>query len=236
MSSRDQSFDLLKIAAGLLVAIVIFFVIANRPLVRDTSKFADMKHYQAANRLLGDQADRVVFIGDSITDFWNLSSSFPGQPYVNRGIAGQASSQILLRFHQDVIDLHPKAVVILTGINDLGGVAGPMELEQIQSNYEAMLEIARSHQIKVIFGSLLPVSKIHAHKHPSNKILALNAWLRSYCVRSGAIYLDYFSRMVDEDGLLRRELSDDGLHPNAKGYGIMASSVEAAMNEEAAFR
>jgi acyl-CoA thioesterase-1 len=193
-----------------------------------------MRRYQDGNRLLHERTDRIVFIGDSITELWNLSMFFPGRSYVNRGIDSQTTYQIVLRFHQDVLDLHPKAVVILAGINDLGGKMGHVSLEQTESNYEAMAEMAMSHKVEVIFASVLPVAEARAEKLPPERILALNAWLKSYCAHSGATYLDYFSRMVDERGFLQTRLSDDGVHPNAQGYELMASTAESAIQRRVA--
>jgi lysophospholipase L1-like esterase len=145
---------------------------------------------------------------------------------------------MLLRLRQDVIDLHPRVVIILAGTNDIAGNTGPMRTEDIEANYASMAELARAHNIKVIFASVLPVhnyapqsQELFAERSPQ-KILELNRWLKSYCSSSanGCAYLDYFSAMVDEHGLLRKELADDGLHPNAAGYKIMAPLAQAAID------
>ena len=182
--------------------------------------------------------NRVVFFGDSITDMWKLDEYFPGKPYINRGIGGQTTPQMLVRFRQDVIDLQPKVIVILAGTNDIAGNTGPMRLEDIEANYASMAELARAHDIHVVFSSVLPVhnytpqSQDFFAQRPPEKILELNRWLKNYCAANGLIYLDYFTPMVDDKGLLKRELADDGLHPNAAGYKFMAPLAEAAIAKE----
>jgi lysophospholipase L1-like esterase len=202
--------------------------------------FGELKRYREADAALAPPAaeqNRVVFIGDSITDYWRLPDYFPGKPYVvfNRGIDGQTTPQMLVRFRQDVIDLHPKVVVILAGTNDVAGVTGPTRNEDIEANYASMAELARLHHIRVVFASLLPVNnytedaKESFALRPRKRILALNAWLKDYCEKNGLAYLDYFSAMVDDKGMLRRDLSDEGLHPNVAGYKIMAPLAEKAI-------
>ena len=187
----------------------------------------------AANLVPG----RVVFMGDSITDIWDLAASFPGKPYVNRGISGQTTEQMLLRFQQDVINLHPAAVVILAGTNDIAGNTGPISVGEIENNFSAMGAIARANNIPVIVASITPVhdyterSKRFFAERPMEKIRNLNAWLKQYAARNHYIYVDYFTPMLDEHGLLKRELADDGLHPNAQGYALMAKMLEAAIEQ-----
>jgi len=178
---------------------------------------------------------RVVFIGDSITDLWDLSKSFPGKPYVNRGIGSQVTAQMLLRFHQDVIALRPKAVVILAGINDITGFLQQETPEQIEANFEAMADLADRHGIRVVFESVLPVNDYSDNargmldqRDPAT-IHALNAWLAVFCHRRGYAFADYHPVMADERGLLRRELTQDGVHPLAAGYARMAPIAEAAI-------
>ena len=192
--------------------------------------FAELGHYRAANARLPPPAAgerRVVFFGDSITEAWPIERAFPGKPYVNRGISGQTTSQLLLRLHEDVIDLGARAVVVLAGTNDIAGNTGPISLEEIEENFEATAELARVHGVRVIFSSILPVhnytpgSELNFELRPPEKIVALNHWLERYCRANGLVYLDYFSAMVDEHGLMRRELADQGLHPNAAGYAVM---------------
>ena len=147
---------------------------------------------------------------------------------MNRGISGQTTAQMVVRFRQDVIDLHPKVLVVLGGTNDVAGVTGRTRDEEIEVNYASMAELARAHNIRVVFSSLLPVynytedAKESFTLRPRETILALNAWLKSYCASNGLVFLDYFSALLDDKGMLRRDLSDDGLHPNPAGYKIMA--------------
>jgi lysophospholipase L1-like esterase len=203
-----------------------------------TDDYGQLARYREANAALGTPAageNRVVFFGDSITDIWKLADSFPGKPYVNRGISGQTTPQMLVRFRQDVIDLHPKVVVILAGTNDIAGNTGPMRNEDIEANFESLAELARVHDIRVVYSSVLPVhnyterAKDFFAQRPPARILALNAWLKDYCAKNGIVYLDYFSALVDDKGMLKKELADDGLHPNAAGYKIMAPLAEAAI-------
>jgi lysophospholipase L1-like esterase len=196
-----------------------------------TDDFGEMKRYREADAALAPPApseNRVVFLGDSITDYWKLADSFPGKPYINRGIDGQTTPQMLVRFRQDVIALHPRVLVVLAGTNDVAGVTGPTRNEDIEANYASMAESARLHHIRVVFASLLPVNnytedaKESFSLRPRERLLALNAWLKDYCAKNGFVYLDYFTSVVDDKGMLRRDLSDEGLHPNASGYKIMA--------------
>jgi lysophospholipase L1-like esterase len=205
--------------------------------------FGQLKRYREADAALKPPApgeNRVVFFGDSITDIWHLDEYFPGKGYINRGIGGQTTPQMLVRFRQDVVDLQPKVVIILAGTNDIAGNTGPMRLEDIEADYASLAELARVHGIKVIYCSVLPVHNyterakdFFAQRSPE-KILQLNRWLKNYCAvaANGCVYLDYFSAMVDEHGLMKKELADDGLHPNAAGYKIMAPMAEAAIERE----
>jgi len=201
--------------------------------------FGERYLYAPANKALGPPRPgerRVVFLGDSITDKWNLARSFPGKPYVNRGIGSQVTAQLVLRFHQDVIDLKPAAVVILAGVNDVQGFLQRETPEQIEANYEAMAEMADAHRIRVVFGSLLPVNNyteqarnVLAERQPE-ELRALNAWLRRFCAERGYGYADYYAALVDAHGLLARELSTDGVHPLAAGYARMAPVAQAAIS------
>jgi lysophospholipase L1-like esterase len=205
-----------------------------------TDDFGELKRYREANAALKPPApgeNRVVFLGDSITDMWRLEDYFPGKPYLNRGIDGQTTPQMLVRFRQDVIALHPRVLVILAGTNDVAGVTGRTRDEDIEANYASMAELARLHHIRVVFASLLPVNnytedaKESFALRPRERLLALNTWLKDYCAKNGFVYLDYFSAMVDDKGMLRRDLSDEGLHPNTSGYKIMAPLAEAAVEK-----
>jgi lysophospholipase L1-like esterase len=181
--------------------------------------------------------NRVVFMGDSITDAWPMAKSFTGKPYINRGIGGQTTPQMLIRFRPDVIDLDPKVVVILAGTNDIAGNTGPMTLAEIEGNLRTMSELAKLHGIQVVMSSVLPVndyterSKLFFPLRPPAQILELNGWIKDYCSKTGCIYLDYFSAMVDDKGLLKAELASDGLHPNEKGYALMAPMAQKAIDQ-----
>ena len=207
--------------------------------------WAQLARYREPNTKVAAPArneDRVVFMGDSITDGWGRqdpSQFFPGKPYINRGISGQTTPQMLIRFRPDVVALNPKVVVILAGTNDLAGNTGPSTPAMIQDNLSSMADLARSHGIRVVLASLLPVSD-YGHnregkpinqttRRPPAQILALNDWLKKYAGAAGLTYLDYFTAMVDEKGMLKQELSDDGLHPNSKGYAVMMPLAEQAI-------
>jgi lysophospholipase L1-like esterase len=189
----------------------------------------------------GKNEARVVFMGDSITDSWDdpkYGGFFPGKPYIDRGISGQTTPQMLVRFRPDVIALQPKVVVILAGTNDLAGNTGPMTLEAIQDNLVSMAELARANHMRVVLASLLPVSDyemrdgkpiIQTTRRSPEKIRALNEWIKRYATENKETYLDYYSAMIDDKGFLKDELSDDGLHPNAKGYVVMAPLAEQAI-------
>jgi lysophospholipase L1-like esterase len=205
-----------------------------------TDDFGQLARYREANAALAPPAageKRVVFVGDSITDYWKLADYFPGKPYINRGVDGQTTPEMLVRFRQDVIDLHPQVVVVLAGTNDIAGVTGRTLNEDIEANYASMAELAHAHGIRVVFASVLPV---HNYTHdaeesfalrPRDRILALNKWLQDYCAKNHFVYLDYFSALVDERGMLNRLLADDGLHPTNAGYKIMAPLAEKAIQQ-----
>jgi lysophospholipase L1-like esterase len=206
------------------------------------NNYANYGRYRDANAQLQPPAtneDRVVFMGDSITDGWKLAEHFPGKPYVNRGISGQTTSQMLLRFRPDVIDLKPKVVVILAGTNDISGNTGLMTLEAIQGNLASMVDLARANGINVVLSSVMPVSDynknaagnqiIQTVRRPPEKIAALNAWIKKLCADRKLVYLDYFSAMADDKGFLKADIANDGLHPNAKGYELIKPLAEAAI-------
>ena len=201
--------------------------------------FGELNRYHDANAQLNSigSANRVVFFGDSITDAWKLDTYFPGKGYINRGIGGQTTPQMLIRFRQDVIDLSPKVVVILAGTNDIAGNTGPMTVEQTESNFASLAELARAHSIRVVFSSVTPVHNYITQRQSfflqrsPEKILELNRWLRNYCEQNKLIFLDYFGAMVDDHGLMKENLADDGLHPNDAGYRIMAPLAEAAIEK-----
>jgi lysophospholipase L1-like esterase len=198
--------------------------------------FGNLARYLAADRRLGPApagTDRVVFIGDSITEGWKLEDSFPGKPYVNRGISGQTSSQILLRFRQDAIDLHPKVVVILAGTNDLAENTGPATLTQIEGNLESMAELATASHIAVVLCSVLP--SVHYWWHPqlpnpAARIATLNQWLKAYAASQHYPYVNYYAAMKDAKGGLKRSLSPDGVHPSPAGYAVMTPLAQAGID------
>lgn len=181
----------------------------------------------------GPVAGRVVFLGDSITDIWKLENFFPAKPYVNRGISGQTTEQMLVRMFPDVIDLHPAALIILAGTNDIAANTGPETAAMVEENLEAMTELAQAHGIKVILCSLTPVSDYTKYQQtqsrPPSDILALNRWLRAYAAQVHAVYCDYYGATVDAQGRFRAGFSDDGLHPNPRGFALMAPVAAAAI-------
>ena len=208
--------------------------------------------YHAADENLKKQPaePRVVFMGDSITDMWKLDQSFPSRPYVNRGISGQTTAQMLVRIYPDVIDLKPAAVVILAGTNDIARNTGPETATMVEENLMAMTELAQKHGIKVILCSLTPISDyaeappnvdnppppgasgpklVQSARRPPAQILELNTWIKKYAAGVGAVYADYFSAVVDGNGMLKDGLSADGLHPNKQGYALMAPVAQAAI-------
>lgn len=186
----------------------------------------------------------VVFLGDSIFEYWNnpkLSNFFSNTAYVNRGISAQTTPQVLLRLRSDVIDLKPKVMILLVGVNDIGANTGPITPEETRDNIASIAELATLHHIKVIFGSMLPVSDYRFDgkdprgpqtvKRPLDKIRALNQWIKTYAQKNNHGFIDYFSVLVDKNGKLNRELSNDDLHPNAEGYALMTPLTEEAIKE-----
>ena len=201
--------------------------------------WAQLGRFRAADQALpATEPGRVVFYGDSITDAWeyNGGSFFPGKPYVNRGISGETTPQMLVRFRQDVVDLHPEAVVILAGTNDIAGNTGPSTPEMIEDNFKSMTEIAKANGIRVILASVTPVAKYPWRPEIADvpaKIAVLNAWLKDYCAQEKLTYLDYWTAMAGPDGGMKPGISKDGVHPNGAGYAIMQPLAEAAIAEGA---
>jgi lysophospholipase L1-like esterase len=203
---------------------------------RMRNDWAALQRYRQANDSLPPPAAgerRVVFMGNSITDSWAhfFPQMFPGKAYVGRGISGQTTPQMLVRFRQDVIALKPAVVVILAGTNDIAGNTGPSTLEMIEDNLMSMTELAHANGIRVVLSSVLPVYDYpwRPGLQPAAKIIALNAWMKSYAARVGAVYLDFHSAMSDERQGLRSDLTRDGVHPNEAGYRIMAPLAEKAI-------
>jgi len=196
--------------------------------------WAQLGRYRADNAALlppapGEQ--RVVFYGDSITDAWPIARFFPGRPYINRGISGQTTPQMLVRFQQDVVHLKPAAVIILAGTNDIAGNTGPETPEMIEDNLTSMAAIAKYYDIKVIFASILPAIAYpwKPGVHPADEIRALNTWLKDFARRDGDVYLDYYSALADAEGGMKPGLSKDGVHPTPVGYAIMSPLAEGAI-------
>ena len=199
----------------------------------------DLARYAEANGTLAPPAageHRVVFMGDSITDAWiKLSPKFfADHPYIDRGISGQTTPQMLIRFQPDVIALKPEVVVILAGTNDIAGNTGPMTLEQIEDNLRSMAELGKVHGIRVVLSSVMPVTdaiRPQTARRPPEKIIALNAWIKEYCAGNGLVYLDYYSALLDDKAMFKKELTLDGLHPNPAGYAVMEPLAEKAIAE-----
>jgi lysophospholipase L1-like esterase len=198
--------------------------------------WAQLGYYRAKNATLAPPAageQRVVFFGDSITELWGRSwkASFGDKPYVDRGISGQTSSQMVVRFHQDVVDLRPAVVVILAGTNDIAENTGPMTPEATLDNFRAMLEMARANGIKVVVGSIPPAGDFPWRKglEPAPKIRALNEHLQAWCQSQGLVWVDYYSALTDADGGMKPGLSLDGVHPTPAGFALMTPLAEAGI-------
>lgn len=205
---------------------------------RTLKDWPNLARYRADNQSLAAPAPgekRVVFMGDSITDAWGRrygKTFLEGKPYVNRGISGQTTPQMLIRFRPDVIELKAKVVVILAGTNDIAGNTGPMTLEEIEANIMSMAELAKANDIRVVLSSVLPVCdyiRPQTERRPPEKIKALNVWMQAYAKKNKFVYLDYYPAMIDEQGAFKKELTYDGLHPNDAGYDIMGPLAEKAI-------
>ncbi len=243
----------IKILLGLLVLSFIALQVGARSTQDCASTLAALEQrLEAQRRLLSDWAglirygsentelprpapaeDRVVFLGDEITENWGRGKTkfFPGKPYLNRGIKGQTTPQMLVRFRQDVIKLNPKVVVILAGANDIASFHEPITQGMMAENITSIVELARANNIRVVLCSLTPINDHHAKQsslRPFGKIIGINNWLKDYAAQSGSVYLDYYSAMA-EGRNLKKELSNDGLLPNDAGYAVMAPLVEAAI-------
>jgi lysophospholipase L1-like esterase len=194
--------------------------------------FGQVAHYRAENQRLvaREEKDRVVFLGDSIIQSWDLGRSFPGHAYVNRGISAQTSAQMLVRFRQDVVALHPRAVVILAGTNDLAQNSAPETLEAMQSNMAAMVDMAHANGIRVVLATLPPFAvEEKGSTRLEARVPAHNQWLQEFCAGRKVTCADFYSSMADPAGRLRSDLSADGVHPNAAGYRVMTAQAEKAL-------
>lgn len=214
-----------------ILALSIFLGIAT------AQDWANLNKFKQENEKLASSPkdkNRIVFMGNSITEGWkNICPDFFKPEYINRGIGGQTTPQMLLRFRQDVINLQPKAVVILAGTNDIAGNTGPSTIEMIADNIASMAQLAKANNIKVILCSVLPAYDYpwSPNKNPVEKISKLNQWIKEYAAKNKFIYVDYYSPMVDERKGLKKEYSEDGVHPNLAGYNIMIPLVEAAIKK-----
>lgn len=209
---------------------------AAKTLADQLQDWNQLGRYYADNqrlRQLPPEPGRVIFLGDSITDGWKLAQYFPGKPYVNRGISGQTTPQMLVRLFPDVIALKPAALLVYAGTNDIAGNTGSSTLAMIEDNLQAITELAQAHGIKVILCSVTPISDYTSRKQtpqrPPADILRLNAWMREYAARAQATFADYYAALVDETGMLKDGFSGDGLHPNDKGYALLVPVAEAAI-------
>jgi acyl-CoA thioesterase I len=218
---------------------------AMRDLIAQDARLRDwpnLTRYRMANEELQrtGTAVAVVFLGDSITDAWDdegRGGFFPGKGYVNRGIGGQTTPQMLVRLRPDVLAHEPKVLVLLAGTNDIAGNTGPTTNEDIEQNLAAISELASAHGVKVVLAGILPISDYHQKpdvvaqviRRPMTRINAVNAWLRQYASKHGHVYLDYWPAVADARGMLKSEFSEDDLHPNAAGYAAMAPLAEAAI-------
>jgi len=209
---------------------------AAKSLADQLQDWNQLGRYYADNQSLQQlppDPGRVVFLGDSIIDGWRLAQYFPGKPYVNRGIGGQTTPQMLVRLFPDVIALQPAALLVFAGTNDIARNTGPSTLTMIEDNLQAIAELAQAHGIKVILCSVTPVSDYTARRQtperPPSDILKLNAWMREYAARANAVFADYYAALVDETGMLKQGFSGDGLHPNDKGYALLVPVAEAAI-------
>ena len=213
-----------------------FLLILIMAQITEAQDWANLNKYKMENDNLGLPAaneSRIVFMGNSITQGWieKRPQFFADKPFINRGISGQTTPQMLLRFRQDVIDLKPKVVVILAGTNDIAGNTGPSTLEMIMDNIKSMTEISKANGIKVIISSILPAFDYPWRRglNPNEKIPQLNTMIKNYCIENEIIYLDYFSAMVDNNNGLPSKYSSDGVHPNSEGYKVMEPLVEDAI-------
>jgi lysophospholipase L1-like esterase len=205
----------------------------QQKILNDWPNLARYRDENAKLTAPGSGENRIVFTGDSITDAWGRRyGKLPGTNSVNRGISGQTTPQMLIRFRPDVVALKPKVVLILAGTNDIAGNTGPMTLEAIEDNFMSMSDLAKANGIRVVMASVLPVCdsvRPQTARRPPEKIRALNTWIRDYAAKTGAVYLDYYSAMIGPDDLLKAELTYDCLHPNEAGYAIMAPLAEKAI-------
>lgn len=211
---------------------------AGQAQAQKVQDWPNLARYAAEDQALGAPAPgqhRVIFLGDSITDSWSgrFATAFPGKPYLDRGISGQTTPQMLLRFQQDVLALHPAAVVILAGINDIAGNTGPETEETIENNFRSMVTLAKAAHLHVVLCSLLPADRLPWNPSviPTEKVRALNQWLEALARREGLVYVDFYSAMTTATGGLQPALAKDAVHPNDSGYAVMEPLVEAGIRK-----
>ena len=225
----------MKIRKIILLMFIFLGLFANKTQAQD---WANLARYEAENATLKaptNTEQRIVFMGNSITEGWGTdSTSFMGENgYINRGISGQTTPQMLIRFRPDVVHLQPKVVVILAGINDIAQNTGPITIENIADNIFSMIEIAQANDIKVILCSVLPANHFPWREaiKPAEKVIQLNALLQAYAAENKIHYVDYFSAMADAENGLPKTLGYDGVHPNAAGYAVMEKLMRAAIDK-----
>nr|WP_321405350.1 SGNH/GDSL hydrolase family protein [uncultured Carboxylicivirga sp.] len=218
------------------ILILVSMILSNEYC--EAQDWANLERFRAENEKLDSptkKEKRVVFMGNSITQGWSFHNPefFEGKPYINRGIGGQTTPQMLIRFRPDVIDLKPKVVVILAGTNDIAGNTGPSTLDMIMDNIKSMAELAKANKIKVVLCSVLPAFEYawSPGKEPAEKIFELNKMIKEYAEANKMVYLDYYSHMVDEKKGLKSELTDDGVHPTKAGYEVMGPLAEEAIKK-----
>jgi lysophospholipase L1-like esterase len=220
-----------------ITALITLLIFMEQSLIAQNNDWANLNRYKDENFIIGSPAEnenRIVFMGNSITEGWMQINPefFECKPYINRGISGQTTPQMLVRFRQDVVNLKPKAVVILAGTNDIAGNTGPSTLEMIEDNIASMVEIAKANNIKVLLCSVLPAFDYpwKPGLNPAEKIVELNKWIKKYCEENDLIYVDYFTSMADDRNGLKKEYSEDGVHPNKEGYKVMSSIIVKYLN------
>ncbi|HMN23681.1 MAG: SGNH/GDSL hydrolase family protein [Ignavibacteriaceae bacterium] len=223
---------------NLMILIILFLLFMDQSIQAQINDWANLNRYKEENLKIGlsDAGEnRIVFMGNSITEGWKTLNPafFSNSGYINRGISGQTTPQMLVRFRPDVVNLKPKVVVILAGTNDIAGNTGPSTLEMIEDNIKSMIEIANANNIKVIVCSVLPVFDYpwKPGLNPAQKIIDLNNWIKEYAFKNNIVYVDYFTPMADERNGLKKEYSEDGVHPNLAGYKLMEPLVVKAIEE-----
>ncbi len=226
-----------KIFLGLFYACFVFSPVQAAEEV--DPDWANIKAYSIDNAKwvnVANSGNRIVFMGDSITEFWSTTTpeQFSGKPYINRGISGQTAPQMLVRFRSDVIELAPKQVIILAGTNDIAGNSGPESNEVIAGYIASMAELARLHHIDVVLCSILPAKSYYwiPEIKPVERIAALNKWIKEYAHQNNFVYVDYYTPMADENQGLKLAYSEDGVHPNKAGYAVMIKLLEKALITE----